>query len=959
MSNELIELGYKKQKCGTCGNDFWAINDRITCGDAPCDEYSFIGNPATDNSYDLYDIQKTFLEFFKKRGHKGVSRYPVLAKRWRDDVFLVGASIYDFQPWVTSGLVEPPANPLTIAQPSIRLNDVDNVGRTGRHMTCFTMGAHHAFNSPENEIYWENKTIRLCHDFIESIGIDPGEITFIESWWEGGGNAGPCYEVCVRGVELATLVFMQYKILPNGDKEETPLKTVDTGYGLERFAWISQGTATAYDACFAPVINKLKEISSVEVDDKILAENAQIAGMMDIETFADIKTLRKKVANKLNISIEDLIKSTEPMEAIYVIADHTRCLSFMIADGIIPSNVKEGYLARLVLRRTIRFMKELNLKESLSDIMKIQLDFLTKFYPEIKKSQKHIMNIINIEEERYFKTIDKGKKIVKRTIKKIKKQNNNELPLEILMSLYDAHGMPPETVREIAIENDFKVTIPDNFFTLIANSHSKETFDDKEPIILNYPKTELIFYDDFKLKDFNAKIIGVEEINSNLYLILDRTAFYPEGGGQPSDLGKIYIKNSKHDLSLEASHGEKIDDRFNTEIFEVIHAEKIDDVVLHQITINKNDSQQINSDLLKNYIGTDVFGLIDWNRRIALARNHTATHLIIAAAKKVLGNHIWQAGAQKGLKHSRIDISHYKRISQKEINLIEKIANEYVMENLQVDTEFMSRNKAEKAFGLGLYQGGVVPGSIIRVVKVCNSEIAIESNDANDYEDVAIESKNNQDYIDVQACAGTHILNTGDIGLIKINKTERVQDGVERIDFSAGISAIESMQLNDSYLTESSNIFKVTADQLPKTCDRFFMEWKSYKNEIQKLHSEIANLKINSLKDNIIEINGLKILNQLLDGDIKEMQEIATDFTDNGKVDVVIIGNNDGKIVGTASQLAIESGVKINQIIKELSTVLGGGGGGRDRIAQGAGPKKDQIHNALNLAIDLLNKINE
>lgn len=404
----------------------------------------------------------------KKNGHTQVSRYPVLAKRWRDDVFLVGASIYDFQPWVTSGLIEPPANPLVIAQPSIRLNDVDNVGRTGRHMTCFTMGAHHAFNSIDNKIYWKENTVKLCHDFIGSIGIDPAEITFIESWWEGGGNAGPCYEVCVRGVELATLVFMQYKILPNGDKEEIPIKTVDTGYGLERFAWISQGTPTAYDACFAPVIDKLKSITNIDVDENILAENAQIAGMMDIETFADIRSLREKVANKLSISIDELLKSAEPMEAIYVIADHTRCLAFMLADGIIPSNVKEGYLARLVLRRTIRFMKELEMKESLSYIMEIQLDFLSKFYPEIKDSQDHIMNIISLEEDRYAKTIDKGNRIVKRTIKNLKKQNKDLMPVETLIDLYDAHGMPPETVKEIAEsiydENEFKVNIPDNFF---------------------------------------------------------------------------------------------------------------------------------------------------------------------------------------------------------------------------------------------------------------------------------------------------------------------------------------------------------------------------------------------------------------------------------------------------------------------------------------------------------------
>ncbi|MEA4956971.1 Alanine--tRNA ligase [bioreactor metagenome] len=944
MTEILKELGFSKQKCETCGNEFWSIPKRSTCGDAPCDEYEFIGNPATDKDYDLFEIQKSFREFFEKNGHTPVSRYPVLAKRWRDDVFLVGASIYDFQPWVTSGLVEPPANPLVIAQPSIRLNDVDNVGRTGRHMTCFTMGAHHAFNSLDNEVYWKDNTVKLCHDFIVSIGIDSSEITFIESWWEGGGNAGPCYEVCVRGVELATLVFMQYKILPNGDKEEIPIKTVDTGYGLERFAWVSQGTPTAYDACFAPVINELKNITNIDVDENILAENAQIAGMMDIETFADIRSLREKVANKLNISIEELLKSAEPMEAIYIIADHTRCLAFMLADGIIPSNVKEGYLARLVLRRTIRFMKELKMDNSLSSIMQIQLKFLSKFYPEIKESNDHIMNIINLEEERYAKTIDKGNRVVKRTIKNLKKSNKDSMPVEILIDLYDAHGMPPETVKEISDENygedEFKVDIPDNFFTLVANQHSGEKFILESKLDIDYPPTDLLFYDNFNISMFEAEILDIiwddkfnedensfneEDLDKNqnkekgmennensdsklkhqVSIILDQTAFYPEGGGQPSDIGYLTINGKQ---------------------MEVIHAEKIGDVVLHKISV-VDDVNYFKNNL--NLIGEKINGKINWKRRIALARNHTATHLIIAAAKKVLGNHIWQAGAQKGIKRSRLDLSHYKPITQNEIDQIEKIANELVMENISLDITWMSRDEAEKKYGFTLYQGGVVPGSLIRVVNIPK--------------------------IDVQACAGTHVPQTGEIGLIKINKTERIQDGVERIDFSAGNSAIESMQTNDEFLRESSDIFKVTSEQLPKTCERFFNEWKSYKNELNKLKSEIANLKINNLADNLEEINGLNILKEIINGDIKELQKIATDFTDNGKADIVIIGNNNGKIVGAASKTAIDKNIKINEIIKKSATILGGGGGGRPNLAQGAGPKFDKIEEATELAIKLVN----
>ena len=890
------ELGYKKQKCKTCGQEFYSQVDRDTCGDAPCDEYGFIANPATDKPYNLYEIQKVFKEFLESEGHTAIKRYPVLAKRWRDDVFLVGASIFCFQPWVTSGMVKPPANPLEIAQPSIRLNDVDNVGRTGRHMTCFTMGSHTVINTEDNFIYWEDETIRLCHEFFKSIGINTDEITFIKSWWSGGGNEGPCYEVCCRGVELATLVFIQYETLDDGSKKEIPIKVVDTGYGLERIAWISQGTPTAYDACFAPVVDKLKELTGVEINEDIQGRNAQIAGMMDIEDIGDLKELRQQVADSLNLTLDEYLKAAEPMEAIYIIADHTRCLAFMLADGIIPSNVKEGYLARLVLRRTIRFMKDLQMSQSLAEIMEIQLDFLSKFYPEIRDSEEHIMNIISLEEERYTATVKKGKSIVKRAIKRLKKEGKKEMPLEMLIDLYDAHGIPPETVVEMA-GDDFTVNVPDNFFTQVAGAHEKDTTNKKASLKLDYPETELLFYEDFYQDEFTSKVLGIITKDDRQCLIFDKTAFYPEGGGQPCDQGEVSIDGN---------------------VFKINYVEKIDNVVLHHV------SQKVDEDI----VGKSVEGKIDFTRRMTLARHHTGTHLVIAAARKVLGSHIWQAGSQNALSRARIDLSHYKRITQDELNEIEKLANEYVMENIDLDIKFHTRDEAEALYGFKLYQGGIVPGKMIRVVKIPG--------------------------VDVQACAGTHVPRTGIIGPIKINKTERVQDGVERIDFSAGLAAVDSIQHDSALLKESASIFKVENDQLPKTCDRFFSEWKAQKNEIDRLKSEIASLKMNSIADDYKEINGLKVVSQLIEADFKELQKMATDFTDNGKADVVIMGNNDGKIVGAASQNAIDSGVKINEIIKTAASVLGGGGGGRLTLAQGAGKNSEKMDEAIKTACDLI-----
>jgi len=898
MSEQFKKLGYTKKTCITCGKDFWTAIDRQTCGDAPCDEYGFIGNPATRKKYDLHSIQKTFLDFFSEHDHTPIERYPVLAKRWRDDVFLVGASIYDFQPWVTSGMVEPPANPLVVAQPSIRLNDVDNVGRTGRHMTCFTMGGHHAFNSDKNHIYWEDETIKYCHDFIKHIGINPEEITFIESWWEGGGNAGPCYEICVRGVELATLVFIKYRTTPQGLKD-IPLKIVDTGYGLERFAWISQGTATAYESAFGPVVDQLKGMGDVKVDEEILAENARVAGMMDIEDIADLKALRNRVAEKLEIPVEELVKVTKPVESVYIIADHTRCLAFMLADGVVPSNVKDGYLARLILRRTIRFMKELQLEESLEDIMKLQLDYLKKSYPEIKQHQEHINDIINLEEKRYYKTVSKGKKLVKKTINYLKNDGKDKIPLESLIMLYDSHGIPPESVDEIAKEENFDANIPDNFYTLVASEHSEEIPEEKVAIELDYPTTELLFYDDPSNYEFEAHVIGTYNDN----VILDGTLFYPEGGGQPSDIGSLDIR------------GEKV---------EVLHAEKVDDIILHRVS--EEDIQKVHP-----YQGQIIKGHVDPSRRKILTQNHTATHLIVAAARKVLGDHIWQAGAQKGVEKSRIDISHYKRITPTELEEIELVANKLVMDNINVNTFWLERTMAEKKYGFILYQGGLVPGMNIRTVEI--------------------------EGIDVQACGGTHCNQTGDIGLIKIIRTERIQDGVERIEFSAGESAIKAVQNNDNLLKESSGVFKVDAEQLPQTCERFFTEWKAFKNEIDRLKNEIASLKIEGITSQTEAVGDLIILNRQIEADMGELVKIASNLTETGKADVVVIINGEGKIAGGASSKALEKGVKINEVIKEAANIMGGGGGGKPNLAQGAGRDTTKIAEALDATSNYLKNI--
>ena len=298
MEKEYLEIsylsdnGFVRRKCKICGKHFWSIKETDVCGDPPCVSYSFIGNPVFKKSMKLDEMREYYLSFFEKRNHARIERYPVVA-RWRDDIYLTIASIADFQPFVTSGVAPPPANPLTISQPCIRMDDLDSVGRTGRHLTLFEMMAHHAFNNPQKEIYWKNETVEYCTDLLVELGVKKEDIIYKEEPWAGGGNAGPCLEALVGGLELATLVFMNLEVHPEGDieiKGERYRKMdnyiVDTGYGLERFVWASQGTPTVYDAIFPEVIDEIIGNSNVgfsrddEEVKRIIGESSKLAGVM-------------------------------------------------------------------------------------------------------------------------------------------------------------------------------------------------------------------------------------------------------------------------------------------------------------------------------------------------------------------------------------------------------------------------------------------------------------------------------------------------------------------------------------------------------------------------------------------------------------------------------------------------------------------------------------------------------
>ncbi len=875
----LIERGYVRKKCPKCGEYFWTLDpSRETCGEAPCEPYSFIGRGTSDK--DLEQVREDFLSFMESKGHTRIGRYPVIA-RWRDDLFLTSASIVDFQPFITAGLVPPPANPLTISQPCIRLKDVDKVGPTmGRHLTIFEMMAHHAFNTRDRFVYWKDRTVELFHEYaMEVLGIPEEEIIYKEGIWEGGGNAGPDLEPIVRGLEIATLVFMEYKQI-DGRYEPMDTKIVDTGYGLERIAWLLRGDPTGFHAVYGPLVDSFLETLGVErVEEDLLMRYSEVSSLLrELEKGRKVEALRRSISDSLGVDYSYLEEKIAPLEKVFALLDHTKTIAFMLADGLVPSNVNEGYLGRLLIRRSLKLLKLLGSHVKLSSLVAKQAEFWSKKgFPELNESLDRIVEIVDLEESRYEEMLRKGERHVKNKLR-----SRSKITLEDLIELYDSHGVPPELVQTVASQMGSHVDIPDNFYELIAARHeSKKPEAPKLPEFLDeldkYPPTRLLYYEDPYNLEFRARVIG----HVNGMVILDATSFYPEGGGQPSDVGEMVWRGGKA---------------------KVLGAEKYKGRVLHKLEGPLPP------------VGELVYGRVDGEKRLSRMRHHTATHVILEAARRVLGTHVWQWGAQKGDEESRLDITHYKAISPEELLKIELLANEAVMRNMRVNTFWLLRTDAEKKYGFILYQGGVVPDPVLRIVE--------------------IEGYN------VQACGGTHVLRTGDIGPIKIWRTRKIQDGVIRLEFSAGIPAAHRLIGCHAQLKNIAKYLGVSEEETEKAFLNTMRELDELKRELRRRSREIEERRIREALASHDVIGRYKIskiqLSELdLDNGIKLVDKLS-----RGESRIILITKPREERTDVAILLTggLENELHAGNLIREATKEVGGGGGGDPKLGRGSVP---------------------
>jgi len=933
--------GYVRKQCRVTDLWFWTTDsNRDTCGDTSEDEYTFIGKPLI-LGYDMRGkelkdaMREAFLTFFENVDHTRIEPYPVLA-RWRDDIHLTIASIADFQPHVTSGMVEPPANPLTISQPCIRLTDVDAVGRSGRHLTTFEMMAHHVFNrSSEGKMYyWMEECVTYCHEmFTKTFGIDSNEINYVENPWCGGGNAGAAVEVIVGGLELATLVFMNLEEHPEGDVElkgdryrEMPLQIIDTGYGLERFCWAAAGTPTIYEAIYPDTVSWLKDLTGFDnianqwpqLDlDKVLGEMSRLNGIMNIEVGVDGDKLRSIFIEKLGqrgieISDEQFASITEPLARIYAIPDHLHALCNMLGDGLVPSNAKAGYLARMMARRTLRLRDELNLSVSLSELATHHLE-VNMGGSTMKQTIDGLSKILELEEKKYIEMIRKGGNVVLTQLKSIDKSSAN-IPDNVLFTLNDSHGIPPDMVVSLAHDAGWKdVKLRTGFAAEMAERHAMlakkaaSTIVETKFIDLpdSLPFTKPLYYEDVQQKEFDASVLFCEEligddlpVGATHGLVLDRTCFYPEGGGQEGDYGTLTT-----------------------------------DSVNRQVLDTRKSGQHIIHFIDGPFeVGDLIHGSLDWIRRKQLMDHHTAVHIVGGAARRILGPHIYQAGANKSTELARLDITHFKRLTREDLDAIESMSNDILGQVQRTDKSELNRKDADKKYGFDLYQGGAPKGNMIRILRISDH--------------------------DVQACGGTHHDEPGQIGSIRVIRSAAVQDGVERLHIVAGQAALNYARGQDALIRDTVDIFGVGVSDLPKTAERFFSEWKEQRKRIEQLEAEIVRIKTSGGDETSHSKDGVRLVVMESDGDLKQMTRMLKELTlDVNNPTVAILGSRvgGGKLMVAITENTVAS-ERYNavEILKEISPLISGGGGGRPTFAQGGGSNPDGLTDALDKAKSVL-----
>ncbi|HHY13153.1 MAG TPA: alanine--tRNA ligase [Thermoanaerobacterales bacterium] len=870
------------------------------------------------------EIRKSFIKYFKSKEHMEIPSSSLIP---HDDETLLftNAGMVQFKD-VFLGLNRLPYKKAVTVQKCVRAggkhNDLENVGKTARHHTFFEMLGNFSFGDyfkreaisysweyltkvlelPPNRLYVtvyleDDEAYDLWHNFVKLPSDKIIRLGDEDNFWSMGeiGPCGPCSEVfidrgekyscgasecgigkcdCDRWYELWNLVFMQYERSETGTLSLLPKPSIDTGMGLERVATIMQGVDSNYDTdLLRPIISQIEK-----------------------------KSKQKYYTDERGFPFR-------------VISDHIRACTFLIVDGVLPSNEGRGYVLRRILRRATRFCKVLGFEKTvLHELVPSVISIMGDTYPDIIKMQDYIQEVIKSEEERFINTLNEGMKIVNGIIADLKSKKEYIINGKDVFKLYDTYGFPLDLTEDIAEENGLKVD-KSGFEKEMAeqktkarNAQEEQTKDMLTEIISEkieeLPPVEFTGYG--KLSDTGRvvalinkdKFVKIFEGVGSVKIILDRTPFYAESGGQIGDIGHMENK----------SCFVKVDNTVN------IYGKTV-----HICTLKNGHI----------CIGDELNLVVNKTARYSTARNHTATHLLHKALKMVLGEQVRQSGSFVGPKGLRFDFNHFSSLSDEEIDEIEKIINSKIMENIPVITNMTTTQEALKNGAIALF--GEKYGEEVRVV------------DINSY------SK--------ELCGGTHVNNTSEIGLFKIINEGSIGSGLRRIEAITSLEILNQFKSLENKMGKIASSLNVNPENLFYRIKTMEETIKLKEKEIQELQDKLANASVDSILQNAVKIDKTLIIctdvNVSNVAALRNMADIIDNQTDSSIIILgAIIGNGVNFVVKVTEDL-VQKNVHAGKIIKSVAEVVGGSGGGRADMAQAGGKNKSNLNKALKIGLDI------
>ncbi|GGK16370.1 alanine--tRNA ligase [Caldalkalibacillus thermarum] len=870
------------------------------------------------------EIREMFLDFFKEKGHR-VEPSASLIPHDDPSLLWINSGVATLKKYFDGRVI--PDNPRIVnCQKSIRTNDIENVGKTARHHTFFEMLGNFSIGD-----YFKKEAIHWAWEFLTDprwIGLDPERLSVtihpeddeaFEIWhkeiglpeeriirlednfWDiGEGPCGPNTEIFYdrgeaygndpddpelypggeneRYLEIWNLVFSQYNHNPDGSYTPLPKKNIDTGMGLERMASVLQDVPTNFDTdLFQPIIQKTAQMSG-----KPYGENKE----------------------------DDV--------AFKVIADHVRTVAFAIGDGALPSNEGRGYVIRRLLRRAVRYGKELGINEPfLYQLTPVVGEIMGSFYPEVVDKREFIASVVKTEEERFHETLHEGLSILSGMIKELKAKGENRLSGQQAFTLYDTYGFPLDLTEDFAGEQGIEVD-REGFEREMETQRERaraarqdvDSMQVQGGVLGDFKeKSEFVGYDQLRTQAkvlaliVDDQFVDIVPSGQSCQIILDQTPFYAESGGQVADQGVLTADG------LEV---------------------RIKDVQKGPGGQHVHQGQVVKGTLTK---GSVVTAEIDEKKRAAIVKNHTATHLLHQALKDVLGEHVNQAGSLVAPDRLRFDFSHFSALSDEELHKIETLVNQCIWQHLPVETMYRSLEEAKAMGAMALF--GEKYGETVRVVKV------------GDYS--------------LELCGGCHVKNTAEIGLFKIVSESGIGAGTRRIEAVTGQYAYQHLNHYQELLKKAAAMLKTKADSVPDRINALHGQLKELQRENEALKGKLAKIEASRLLDQVQEVDGVPVLAAKVSA--TDMDDLRT-RVDNlkqklGSAVIVLGANVNGKamvVTGVTKDL-VKKGYHAGQLIKKVASICGGGGGGRPDMAQAGGKDPHKLDEALKTVPELVKTV--